>query len=120
MDGISFALSSKSFTALKLKTGWTEFDNFFRKAGARVVGGIVHLEGEIKTAGTNKAAFTLPAGFRPSKKVYVLINLCTAGIGRLDIAPSGAVSVEAEGCGNLWMIQCGTSLEGASFALSPK
>ena len=120
LDGVSFALSSRSFTKLKLRPGWTEFDSLYRKAAARVVGGIVHLEGEIKTAGTKLAAFTLPAGFRPSKDVYVLINLCTGSIGRLDIAPSGAVSVEAEGTGNLWMIQCGTSLDGAWFALSPK
>src|SRR5215469_8964204 len=119
LDGVSFALSSKSFTALKLQPGWTEFDNLFRKAAARVVGGIVHLEGEIKTAGTKPAAFTLPAGFRPSTNVYVLINLCTGSIGRLDITPSGAVTVEAEGTGNWWMVKCGVSLEGASFALSP-
>lgn len=120
LDGASFALSAKSFTPLQLKAGWTEFDNLFRKAAARTTDGIVHLEGEIKTAGTNAAAFTLPKAFRPSTNVYVLINLCTGSIGRLDIAPSGAVSVEAEGTGNFWMVQCGTSLDGASYALSPK
>src|SRR5215469_490867 len=120
LDGASFALSSKSFTALKLQPGWTEFDNLFRKAAARVAGGFVHLEGEIKTAGTKPGAFTLPAKFRPSKNVDVLINLCTGSIGGLHITPSGAVSVQAEGTGNFWMAQCGTSLEGASFALSPK
>jgi hypothetical protein len=120
LDGASFALSPKSFTALKLQPGWTEFDNLFRKAAARVAGGFVHLEGEIKTAGTKPGAFTLPAKFRPSKNVDVQINLCTGSIGRLHIAPSGAVTVQAEGTGNFWMAQCGTSLEGASFALSPK
>ena len=119
LDGVSFALSTKPFTALTLQPGWTEFDNLYRKAAARVVGGIVHLEGEIKTAGTKPAVFTLPAGFRPSTNVYVLINLCTGSIGRLDITPSGAVTVEAEGTGNWWMVKCGVSLEGASFALSP-
>jgi hypothetical protein len=119
LDGVSFALSSSSFTALKLQPGWTEFDNLYRKAAVRVVHGIVHLEGEIKTAGTNPAAFTLPAGSRPGKNVYVLINLCTGSIGRLEITPSGAVTVQAEGTGNWWMVKCGTSLDGASFALSP-
>src|SRR5262249_41317152 len=65
-------------------------------------------------------AFTLPAKFRPSRNVFVLINLCTGSIGRLDIAPSGVVTVQPEGTDNFWMVQCGTSLEGASFALSPK
>jgi len=145
LDGASFALSSKSFTPLKLQPGWSEFDNLFRKAAARVAGGFVHLEGEIKTAGTNPAAFTLPAKFRPSRNVYVLINLCTGSIGRLNIAPSGAagfrpaknvyipvdlcngnngrlyilpdgvVAVEAEN-GDFTQAQCLTSLDGASFA----
>jgi len=119
LDGVSFALSSSSFTTLTLQPGWTEFDNFFRKAAVRDINGIVHLEGEIKTAGTKPAAFTLPAGFRPSKNVYVLINLCTGSIGRLHITPSGAVTVQPEGTGNWWMVKCGVSLEGASFALSP-
>jgi hypothetical protein len=115
LDGASFALSASSFTALTLQPGWTEFDNLYRKAAARVVGGIVHLEGEIKTAGTNPAAFTLPAGFRPSANVSVLINVCTGSIGRLDITPSGAVTVQAEN-NDFFLAQCGTSLDGASFA----
>jgi hypothetical protein len=119
LDGASFALSSGSFTPVKLQPGWTEFDNLYQKGAARVINGIVHFEGEIKTAGTNPAAFTLPAGLRPSQNVYVLITLCTGSIGRLDISPSGAVSVEAEGTGNWWMVKCGVSLDGASFALSP-
>ena len=119
LDGVSFALSTKPFTALTLQPGWTEFDNLYRKAAARLVGGIVHLAGEIKTAHSHSAAFTLPPAFRPSTNVYVLINLCTGSIGRLDIAPSGAVAVTPEGTNNFWMVQCGTSLDGASFALSP-
>jgi hypothetical protein len=119
LDGASFALSTKSFTALTLQPGWTEFDNLYRKAAARVAGGIVHLEGEIKTAHSQSAAFTLPPAFRPSTNVDVLINLCTGSIGRLDIAPSGAVAVTPEGTNNFWMVKCGVSLEGASFSLSP-
>ncbi len=119
LDGASFALSSSSFTPLQLQPGWTEFDNLYKKGAVRVVNGIVHFEGEIKTAGTNPAAFTLPAGFRPGKNVYVLITLCTGSIGRLNIAPSGAVTVTPEGTGNWWMVKCGVSLDGASFALSP-
>jgi hypothetical protein len=118
LDGASFALSAASFTPITLNSGWIKFGTLFAKPAARVISGIVHLKGEIRTKGTNPAAFTLPAAFRPSTNVYVLINLCTGSIGRLDIAPSGAVSVEPEGANNWWMVQCGTSLDGASFALS--
>jgi hypothetical protein len=119
LDGASFALSSSSFTTLKLQPGWTEFDNLYQNGAARVINGIVHFEGQIKTAGTNPSAFTLPAGLRPSKNVYVPITLCTGSIGRLNITPSGAVTVTPEGTGNWWMVQCAVSLDGASFALSP-
>jgi hypothetical protein len=120
LDGVSFAQSPTSFTQLKLAPGWTEFGSFFRKAAVRLSGGIVQFEGMIQTKGTNPVAFTLPAGLRPSGNVYALISLCTGSIGRLDITPSGVVSVEAEGTDNWWMVQCATSLDGASFALSPK
>jgi hypothetical protein len=120
LDGASFAQSPTSFTPLKLAPGWTEFDSFYMNAAARLSGGIVQFEGTIQTKGTNPVAFTLPPGLRPSTNVYAMISLCTGSIGRLDITPSGVVSVEAEGTNNWWMVQCGTELSGASFALSPK
>jgi hypothetical protein len=61
-------------------------------------------------------AFTLPPAFRPATNVYVPVDLCDANKGRLDIAPSGVVSVQAEG--SFSDAQCFTSLDGASFALS--
>lgn len=118
LDGVSFARSTAFFTALKLRPGWTEFGSFYRKAAVRLLGGIVHLEGEIRTAGTKPAAFTLPAKFRPSRNVNVLINVCTGSIGRLHITPKGVVTVRSEE--GVWAVQCGTSLDGATFALSSK
>jgi hypothetical protein len=118
LDGVSFARSTASFTALKLQPGWKEFGSFYRKAAVRLLGGIVHFEGEIRTAGTKPAALTLPAKFRPSRNVNVLINVCTGSIGRLHITPKGVVTVRSEE--GVWAVQCGTSLDGATFALSPK
>jgi hypothetical protein len=46
------------------------------------------------------------------------VDLCNATNGRLHIAPSGVVDVEAEG-GNFSNAQCFTSLDGASFAKAP-
>jgi len=118
LDGVSFALSAKSFTALKLQPGWIEFGSFYRKAAVRLIAGIVHFEGEIRTAGTKPTAFTLPAGLRPSRNVNVLINVCTGSIGRLHITPKGVVTVRSEE--GVWAVQCGTSLDGATFVLSSK
>jgi hypothetical protein len=43
------------------------------------------------------------------------VDLCNATNGRLDIQPTGVVTVEAEG-GTFGNAQCFTSLDGASFA----
>lgn len=120
LDGASFALSTSSFTKLTLRPGWKNRANSGRSAAASVTGGIVRLAGEIMTAGTNPAAFTLPAQFRPVRTVYVPVNLCTGSIGRLTIKPTGVVTVQGPGPGQFWAVQCGTSLEGASYALSAK
>jgi hypothetical protein len=118
LDGASFSRSTTSYTPLKLRPGWTEFDSFYRKAAVRVIGGIVHFEGEIKVHHNIPTAFTLPAKFRPSRNVNVLINICTGSIGRLHITPGGVVTVSsAEG---FYYVKCGTSLDGATFALSSK
>jgi hypothetical protein len=116
LDGASFALSPKSFTALKLQPTWTQFGRLFRKAAGRLIGGVVHLEGEIRPTSNKAIAFTLPPALRPSKDVNVLINVCTGSIGRLHITPKGIVSVRSEE--GFWAVKCGTSLDGATFALS--
>lgn len=118
LDGVSFALSAKSFTALKLQPSWTQFGSLFRKAAVRTLGGMVHFEGEIQPTSNKAIAFILPAALRPSKNVNVLINVCTGSIGRLHITPNGVVSVRSEE--GFWAVKCGTSLDGATFALSPK
>jgi hypothetical protein len=117
LDGVTFALSPKSFTALKLQPSWAQFGSFFRKAAVRLIGGMVHFEGEIRPTSNKAIAFTLPATLRPGKDVNVLINVCTGSIGRLHITPKGVVSVRSEE--GFWAVKCGTSLDGATFALSP-
>ena len=81
----------------------------------RTISGIVHLEGAIATSGTNPVPFTVPAGFRPASVVFVQVDLCTATNGRLQIEPTGVVTVEAEG-GAFSNAACFTSLDGAWFA----
>ena len=115
LDGASFALSASSFTPLTLVNGWTNAPYGTSNAALANINGIVHFEGAI-ASGTSPVAFTLPAGFRPATNVYVPVDLCNAANGRLDIAPSGVVSVQAEG--SFSDAQCFTSLDGASFALS--
>ena len=112
LDGVSFALTAP--TALTLQNGWTNGPFGTSNAAASLVSGIVHLKGAIATTGTNPVAFTLPAELRPSASVYVTVDMCNATNGRLIIASSGVVTVQAET--TFANAQCLTSLDGVSYA----
>jgi hypothetical protein len=117
LDGASFASSGSSFTPLTLVNGWANAPFGTSKAAVRIINGIVHFKGAIKTVSTNTnmVPFTLPAGFRPHTNVYIPVDLCNANKGRLFIQPRGVVTVQAEG-NNVANARCFTSLDGASFA----
>jgi len=109
------AAQAITLTPLTLKNGWTNAPFGTSNAAVTNVSGIVHFKGAIATSGTNAVPFTLPKAFRPATNVFIPVDLCNATNGRLDIAPSGVVSVQAEG-NNFSNAQCFTSLDGAQFA----
>lgn len=117
LDGVSFARSASSFTKLTLKGGWVKYGFGTASPAARKISGIVHLEGAMQTKGTNQVAFILPAGDRPTLRIFVPVDLCGATNGDLFIQADGSVLVEAEG-GHWSNAQCFTSLDGVSFAPS--
>ena len=108
--------ATSTWTALTLQNGWTNSPFGTSAAALRTVSGIVHFKGAIATTHTNPVPFTLPPSFRPSAVVFVTVGLCNATNGRLQIEPSGVVTVEAEG-GAFSNAACFTSLDGASFGL---
>jgi hypothetical protein len=116
LDGVSFARTATSFTTLTLQNGWTGAPFGTAVPAVRAVSGIVHLRGAVATNGTNPVPFTLPSAFRPAAVVFVSVNLCNATGGRLQIEPTGVVTVEAEG-GAFSNAACFTSLDGVSFGL---
>jgi hypothetical protein len=108
------ALTS-GWTSLTLQNGWTGAPFGTSAPAVRTISGIVHFKGAIATTGTNPVPFTLPAAFRPASVVFVPVDLCTTTNGRLQIEPTGVVTVQAEG-GAFSNAACFTSLDGASFA----
>jgi len=100
-------------TPLTLVNGWTNAPFGTNNAAVQKFNGVVHLKGAVAN-GTAAEAFVLPAGFRPSKAVYVPVDLCNSTNGRLYSQPSGVVEVQAEGA--FTNAQCFTSLDGVSFA----
>jgi hypothetical protein len=115
LDGAWFAKSAGSFTPLTLQDGWFNSPFGTSAPAVRTISGITHLKGAIATSGTNPVPFTLPAAFRPASVVLVPVDLCTATNGRLQIEPTGVVTVQAEG-GAFSNAACFTSLDGVSFA----
>jgi hypothetical protein len=113
--GAPQAQAATSTTPLTLENGWTNAPFGTRNAAATTINGVVHLEGAIATTGTNPVPFTLPTAFRPSQAVFVPVDLCNATNGRLQIEPTGVVTVEAEG-GTFSNAACFTSLDGVTFA----
>lgn len=108
------ALTS-GWTSLTLQNGWTGGPFGTSAAAVRTISGIVHFKGAIATTGSNPVPFTLPAGFRPAAVMDVAVDLCNATNGRLQIEPTGVVTVQAEG-GAFSNAACFTSLDGVSFA----
>jgi hypothetical protein len=113
LDGAWFAKSASYYTQLTLQNGWANYEDGTATAAVRKISGIVHFEGAM-AGGTNPQVFTLPAGFRPSHYVIVPVDLNAANKGHLVIAPTGVVSVFAEG--SLSDAASFTSLDGVSFA----
>ena len=103
------------WTKLTLQNGWTTSPFGTSAAAVRTISGIVGFKGAIATTGTNPVPFTVPTGFRPARTVFVPVDLCNATNGRLQIQPTGVVTVQAEG-GAFSNAACFTSLDGASFA----
>jgi len=106
--------NSSTWTSLTLQNGWTNGPFGTSVAAARTVSGIVHLKGAIATTGTNPVPFTLPSTLRPAAVAFVPVDLCNATNGRLQIEPTGIVTVQAEG-GAFSNAACFTSLDGVSF-----
>ena len=116
LDGAWFLAAPPGQIALTLVNGWTPAPFSTRAPKAVLIGGVVYFKGALGN-GTASTVFTMPVGMRPAANVYVPIDLCDAHDGRLRIRPSGKVTVQAEGAFS--DAQCFTSLEGASFTLTP-
>lgn len=114
LDGASFAPNPTGFTALALTNGWANAPFGTSNVAFKNINGIVHFKGAM-AGGTSGVAFTLPSGVRPSKDVYIPVDLCNSANGRLHISPSGVADVEVEH--SFSDAQCFTSLDGAWYDL---
>jgi hypothetical protein len=117
-EGVTFPVAptaANGWTCLTPLNGWTANAYSTRSTCVKNVDGVIRLSGAVMTSGTNMNVFTLPAGFRPPKESYILIDLCGGTTGRIQVSPSGNVNVQYEKL--LSSAQCFSSFEGAKFSL---
>ena len=90
LDGATFARSASGFTALKLLTAGRTGPSPPRGRACATSPAPSSSCGAMSTKGTNALPFTLPKAFRPSRDVYIPVDLCNAHYGRLFIQPNGS------------------------------
>lgn len=73
-DNLTFLYGDTSWTAPTFTNSWVDFGGTCPAAGFRLVGTRVVLRGAIKSGTINTAAFTLPAGYRPTGSVTFAVN----------------------------------------------
>jgi hypothetical protein len=113
LDGTAYSVSSPaSALPIALADGWSSSSS--RAVRARLVNGIVRLEGAVRNGATASLG-TLPAGMQPAEAIYVVADaLLLAQPATLRIDTDGSIEVVSP---TLAVAQPGISLDGVSFAL---
>lgn len=113
MLSVGASAAPLTWTDLTLINGWSPYSSgVSNPAGAIDSESIVYLRGAMSQSGsTDATAFVLPPNLRPSKLIYVYVDLCNAQKGRLIIFADGTTQVQPESSD----ARCFTSLEGVTF-----
>jgi hypothetical protein len=115
LEGVTYARGTAGFTSVFTQNGWIRAGNGAGLPEIEILNGIVRMRGAISTTGTAMSAIFLGGAYTPPAPVYIPITLCSGKKGRLEVLPSGWVTVFGQGA--LADAQC-VSLEGASYVLS--
>jgi hypothetical protein len=116
LEGVTYTTTTaapSSFTCYDSISGWTMAP--FGTRGFCLVddGGIMHLTGAVSTSGTSNFITGFPTLNRPTRDMFVEVDLCNGQQGRITIDQFGTMLVEAEH--GFSQAACFTSLEGVSF-----
>jgi hypothetical protein len=115
LEGVTYARGTAGFTGLITQNGWSRAGNGAGQPEVEILNGVVRMRGAMSTTGTAMSAIFLGGQYTPPAPVYIPVTLCSGKKGRLEILPSGWVTVFGQGA--LADAQC-VSLEGASYVLS--
>jgi hypothetical protein len=116
LEGVTYTTTTAaptSFTCYDSISGWTMGPYATRGFCLVDDGGIMHLTGAVSTTGTNNFITTFPTLNRPTRDMFVEVDLCNGQQGRITVDQFGSMLVEAEH--GFSQAACFTSLEGVSF-----
>lgn len=99
-DLLAIGGAAGGWTAPTLANSWVDYGGGYETAGyRRDPGGIVRLKGVVKNGTAAATLFTLPVGYRPDEVAIYIVKGRTSGgtygDARVDVDPSGAVSLSA-------------------------
>lgn len=107
----AFAASAQpAFTPATLGNGFEQFGGFAKAGFMKDTLGFVHFRGLMACPGAGGIAFTLPAGDRPTEKLFTPLAVAAGGTGNATIEPSGDVKIVLPG-----KEEAPCSLDGLSF-----
>lgn len=116
LEGVSYSTTPASpgaFTCVGQLTGWTSAPYATRNLCLVDDGGIIRMMGSISTTGTNPTVLAFGHLFRPSRDMFMEVDMCNGEQGHVQIYPDGVMVVKAEhGFGQA---ACFTSFEGVSY-----
>ncbi len=85
--------------------GWSSFGGAFQAPRYRLVGGMVQVQGHVKSGTINTSAFTLPVGYRPAGTLtFAGVDGANTGQ-RLDIQADGSVR-PVTGTNSFFAVNC--------------
>lgn len=80
-----------SWTSVTFQNSWTNVGSGYQDARYCKVGGVVYVEGLIKSGTIGLAAFTLPVGFRPAARIIYAVPVYNDVHGRADVTAAGEI-----------------------------
>ena len=91
------------------QNGWTTYGGAYSQARYKKIGSVVYIDGLVKAGTIGQAVFTLPSGFRPTKRQLKATETDRNANGRLDINTNGDV-VASSGSSGWFSVNCSFAL----------
>jgi hypothetical protein len=121
VKSVTFRVPDPTWTAVTYTNSWADYDaTTYNGGGFRIDDeGRVYLRGLIRSGTLNTSGFTLPTGYRPSRRC-VFVCISNNAIGRIDVYADGTVVIGQDSIGsNVYFTLEGIAFQAAGAAAAP-